>query len=111
VGGRQRGPKRERRVRALCGSAASAGRVAHGAIEEGALHCFELGQEGGNFSKEGVRQDGSHLLIAAAARVPHQLAHVDFKSGGEPFKGAEGGDGLAVFDFGDVGAGNLHAAG
>ncbi len=48
------------------------------------------------------------LFIATAARVAHKLTHIHFKRLCEPLKRAQRGNGLTVFDLGNVSAGHLH---
>jgi len=67
-------------------------------------HCCDLGEEG-------VGQNCSHLFIATAAGIPHQLTNVHVEGIGETLKRTQRGNSLAVLDFGDVGPGHLHATG
>ncbi len=95
----------------LCSPAAAGGGIARGAVDERAVQRIQLRKQGSNFGQERVCEDGGYLFIAAAARVPDKLADVHLESGGEAFERAEGGDGFAIFNFRDVGAGHLHATG
>jgi hypothetical protein len=68
-------------------------------------------QQGGDFSQERVRENGGDFLFAPASGIPDKLADVDLESVGEPLKGAQSWDRLAVFDFRNISPWHLHAAG
>src|ERR1035438_8431130 len=95
----------------LSGAPASCSRIPHSAREEHPLHRVQMWQQSGNLGQERVGKQGSDLLVAAAAGIPHQVAHVHLEGCSQPLKRTERGYGLAVFDLGDIGAGHLHAPG
>jgi len=95
----------------LGGAAASYGGIAYCALEKRAVHRFQGRQKSGNLGQEWIGKDGCDFLIPKAARIPHQLADIHFEGGGQTGQRTERGNRLAVLDFGDVGAGHLHAAG
>ena len=96
----------------VSGRAALAGcLVAHGSVKQRPLQRIEARQHRGNLGQKRVGKECGDLLIAAAARVAHELADVDLEGVGEALQRSQGGDGFAVLNLGDVGARNLHATG
>lgn len=63
------------------------------------------------FRQERIGEDFRHLFVSGAAAVANQLADIDFECACQSLQRTEGRDRFAVLNFGDVGAGNLHAAG
>jgi hypothetical protein len=70
----------------LCGSAAAHGCVADGAVKQRAVQGIETGEQGGYLGYEWVCQDGCYLVVAAAAGIANQLAHVYLKRCCQPLK-------------------------
>lgn len=95
----------------LCGAAAAHGGVAHSALKQSAMHGLEMGQQRGDLRQERIGKHCRDFSITNTARVPDELADIHIEGGGKPLEGAEGGNGLPILDFGDVGAGHLHSAG
>ncbi len=62
------------------GAALSRGLVPQSPIKQRALQRVEARQQCGNLGQERIGQDRRHLLFATAARIPHQLADVDFQA-------------------------------
>src|ERR1700720_4497021 len=79
--------------------------------EQRPLQRFELGKVLRELCEERVGEYLGHLFVTLAVAIAHQLADVDLKGCSQTLERSEGRNGLAVFDLGDVGAGNLHAAG
>ena len=65
-------------------------------------------QQRGNLGQKRVGQDGCRFFFADAAGVADQLAHAHLEGRGQPLQRTQRGNRLAVFNFGDVGAGHLH---
>ena len=106
----QTGTEEARRM-GLSGAAAAGGSVANGAVDERALQGLKMRQEDGDLGQKRIGENGGHFLFAAAAGVADQLAYIHFEGVGQTFERAEGGDRLAILDFGDIGAWHLHAQG
>ena len=81
------------------------------AVNQRAVQRVEVRQQRRNLGQERIGQNRGHFFFAAAARVADELAHVHLERIGQPFQRTQRGNGLAVLDLGDVGAGHLHAAG
>jgi len=97
--------------RALGGASSSGGEFTDMIEEDGALQRIELGGIEGDLGEEGiVHQDGG-LVAVACVGIAQQGGDIDLEGAGEPVEGGERRHGLAIFDFGDVGAGNAHAGG
>ena len=92
----------------------------------GEVHDQIEGEEASAYSalvlgtRDYVRKCGFRQVIVAlsggidsalTAAIAYQLADVHFERGGKPFERPQRRDRLAVFNLGNVGAGNLHAAG
>ena len=73
------------------------------------MELHQTRQKFSHFSHERIGEDGGNLFFAAAARIPHQLAHVHIESQGQALQRTKRRNRLAVLDFGDVGARHLHA--
>jgi len=91
--------------------APSAGHFAHLVDDLGALDGVELRGKGHEFCEERICQDELGFALVAAAGISEQQADADFESLGKTVERGECGDGLAVFNFRDVGAWDLHATG
>ncbi len=55
------------------GTAPSAGSVADGAVDQGAVERVKMGQQLGNLGEEGIGQNGRDLLFAKGALVADQM--------------------------------------
>src|ERR1700679_1183374 len=73
----------------LCAAAASESCIAHGALEEGAIHRIQMGQQSGDLGQERVGKNGGDFLVAHAPRIPNQLADVDIESRSQALQRAE----------------------
>jgi hypothetical protein len=90
---------------------ASRGELANVVEEDGALEGVQLRGVEGDFGEEGVGGEDGGLVAMAGVGVAQERRDVDLKGAGEAIERRERRHGFAVFDFGDVGAGNAHASG
>jgi hypothetical protein len=92
----------------LCGATASAGHVAQGTVNNGAMRLAEQGQELNELDDQRVREKIVDLLFAYAAFIANELREIDVQGICQALERAECGDGLAVLNLRDVGARHLH---
>ena len=104
-------PKTGTDLRVLCAAPVSGGHVAGRAKEQRAVQRLQRGQQGRDLGQKGIGENRRHFLVANAAGVTDQLAHIHAQCIGQPLKRAEGGYSLAILDLLDISAGYLHASG
>ena len=84
--------------------------VAHGTVDQRAMERVEVRKQRSDLGQERIGENRGDFFFAAAARVANERAHFHLECVGEALQRSECGNGFAVLDFGDVGAGHLHAA-
>ena len=95
----------------LGGSATTGGELSDVVEEDGTLEGVELRGVVGDLGEEGIGHEDVGLVLMAVVAVAKEDGDIDLKGAREAIEGGEGGHGLSVFDFGDVGAGHAHARG
>ncbi len=95
----------------LGGAATASGELTNVVEEDGALEVVELRGVHGDLGEEGIGHEDRGLVAMARIGVSQEGGDVDLKGPGEAIERRQGRDGLAIFDLGDIGAGNAHAGG
>lgn len=94
------------------GGAASAGcQFADVVEEDGALEGVQLRGVEGDLGEEGIGHEDGGLVAVAGVGVAQEGGDIHLEGAGKAVERRESGHGLAVLDFGDVGAGHTHASG